>query len=223
MGSNRRREAIENGDPIENAAAVRRRRRQEAAIAREELALELYARGVTIAGISEALYERFEVRLSKNIMELVRRGLYRRVQDNQQQVEVAREMLLAQYRKLLEVYMPRALGDGPNDDDGNRPTPDTRAADLALRVLDKVGVVTGAVAPPRSGDINLAIINGGAPPDAADQRRVALANLARDREKLREIEGQLSNTPAHEGDYEDVEDGKVPLPTFLLPITPPED
>lgn len=219
MGSEQRRQAIESGKIVENAAAVRRRRRQEAAIMREELAIEMFAKGAKSTEISAALFERYEVKLTSSVPELIRRGLYRRVKENAPNVDIARELLLAQYRALLEVYMPRALGqlDDPNSP-GRKLPPDTRAADLALKVLDKAGVASGAVAPPRSGDINLNIGLGGAPLDADAARRVALEQLARDRAKLREIDGQLADTPAVDGSA-DIEDGKI-APPFDLPPTP---
>lgn len=187
---------------------------------REELAIEMCAQGSTNAAISAELFRRFGVKLASDIPALIRRGLYRRVQANKLNVEIAREMLLSQYRTLLEVYLPRALGTiaDPNDPDQRLP-PDPRAAELALKVLDKVGVATGAIAPPKAGDINLQIINGAAPPDADTARRVALEQLDRDRQKLREIDGQLADTPAGEHGTEDIEDGKTP-PPFDLPPTP---
>lgn len=218
MGSQQRQEAIAAGKIVENAAAVRRRRRQEASVVRENLAIRMYAQGATVAEISDELNRQFGVKLVGNILALIRRGLYRQTQENKPDVDIARAMLLAQYRALLEVYMPRALGEVNDPDNPDRKLPpDTRAADLALKILDKAGVASGAVAPPRSGDINLNI-GIGAPADADAARRVALEQLDRDRAKLREIEGQLADTPAGSGP-EEAEDGKTP-PPFDLPPTP---
>lgn len=217
MGSQQRQAAIAAGRIVENAAAARRRRRTEAAIMREELAIEMWAKGAKATEISAALYERYQVKLVGNIPELIRRGLYRRVKGNEHNVEIARELLLTQYRALLEVFMPRALGEVTDPDTGLKLPPDTRAADLALKVLDKAGIASGAIAPPRSGDINLNI-GIGAPPDADAARRVALEQLDRDRAKLREIDGQLADTPAGSGP-EEAEDGRTP-PPFDLPPTP---
>jgi hypothetical protein len=216
MGSRARQEAIASGRIVENAAAVRRRRRQEASILREELALEMYAQGATSQAISDEMFKRYQVRIVKDIPALIRRGLYRRVQDNKERVETAREMLLAHYDQLMSIYMPRALGIGEPDTDGNSPPPDPRAADLVLRILDKVGVATGALTPPKSGDINLAVIMG-APENADAARAKVMESLASERRKQLEIEGQLAGTPATLEPGEEVDDGKVMPPVPARP------
>lgn len=216
MGSQRRRDAIAAGLPVENAEAYRRRTRKEAAIAREEVAISLYARGKTTAEISEALFAEFGVRLRGNVLELVRRGLYRRVEQGTEDVEQAREMLADGYRQLLGIYMPRALGDMPVLDDGTSPAPDLRAAELVLKIFKEWGIIRGAVAPPRSGDINIGI-GIGLPADAETQRGRILQSLAVDAAKQREIEGTLSHTPAVGLGHEDAEDGKIMPPVPAAP------
>jgi hypothetical protein len=216
VASQRRREAIAAGVPVENAEAVRRRRRKEAAIAREETAIALYAKGKTTAEISDALFDEYGVRLRGNILELVRRGLARRVEQGAEDVEQAREMLAEGYRRLLAVYMPRALGEMPADDDGNTPPPDLRAAEFVLKTLREWGVIRGAVAPPRAGDLNLNI-GIGVPLDADSQRAKILHALEVDAAKQREIEGTLAHTPAVGLGHEDALDGKIMPPVPLAP------
>lgn len=218
MGSDRRREAIAAGLPVESAEAYRRRTRKAAAIAREELAIRLYALGKTSAQISDALLEEFGVSLRSDIPGLVRRGLARRVEQGSEDVTQAREMLAEGYRRLLEVYMPRAVGDMPELDDGTKPAPDLRAAELALKILKDWGVIRGAVAPPRSGDLNLNI-GLSLPDDADSQRTKILQMLAVDAAKQKEIEGTLSHTPAVGMGHEDALDGKIMPP---IPAAPQE-
>lgn len=218
MASQRRREAIAAGLPVENAEAVRRRRRKEAAIAREETAIGLYARGKTSAEISDALYLEYGVRLRGNILELVRRGLARRVEQGAEDVEQAREMLAEGYRRLLGVYMPRALGEIEDPDTLTKLPPDPRAAELALKILKDWGVIRGAVAPPRAGDLNLNI-GIGLPADAETQRAKILQTLEVDAAKQREIEGTLADTPAVGLGHEHAEDGKIMPP---VPVAPQE-
>lgn len=209
MGSKRRQEAIAAGLPIENAAAVRRRRRIEAAIIREEIAIGLWARGATSAEISEELFRQTGAKLTSNIPELVRRGLYRRVQDGAQDVELAKERFRELYAKMLKRWLPLSAPDNEND------TPDPKAADVTLRIMRDWAVLEGAMAPPRSGDINLAILNG-VQPDDPEMRAKVLASLAAERAKqdvVRTIEGETI-------EHEQAEDGKVPPPTFVLPKRP---
>lgn len=217
MASQRRRDAIAAGLPVESAEAYRRRTRQEAAIAREELAIQLYARGATRQEISDRLLAEFGVALRGDILALVRRGLYRRVQEGSATQEEARQALAASYRELLEVWMPRALGIGAPLDDGNPPAPDRLAAETVLKILDKWGMIHGAVAPPRSGDINLNVIN--MPADADRQRAAILESLAVDAAKQREIEGALAGTPATVTEHPAALDGKIMPP---IPAAPQE-
>lgn len=220
MGSKRRQAAIAAGQPVENAEAARRRRRALASVVREDIALELYVRGKRSVEIEDELQAQTGSRCHGNIPELIRRGVYRRLQANRQTVEEAKQMMLAQYRPLLETYLPRALGETTDPETGERLPPDVRAAELVLKVLDKVGQVTGAMAPPRAGDLNLNLNIGGPPPDADTARRLALEQLDRQRQKLLEIEGQLGDTPAVEGGGEDAGDA-LPPPFDLPP--PPTD
>lgn len=216
MGSKARKEAIANGRIVESSASVRRRRRQEAAIAREELAIEMCAQGSTNTQISEELFKRWGVKLTSAIPELIRRGLYRRVHANKENVDIAKAMLREYYIKMLEKWMPLALGTLTDPDTGLQARPDARAADVALRVLRDWATVEGALAPARSGDINLNILNG-VHLDNEESRNRALDSLRAESEKQRTIEGRLADTPARP---DVVEDGKTP-PPFLGPARPP--
>lgn len=209
MGSKRRQEAIAAGLPVENADAARRRRRVAAAIVREEIAITLWARGKTAREISEVLYEQTGARLVGNIPELVRRGLYRRVTEGAENVEETREIFRERYRGLLAAWYPLAVPEHPDV------APDPVAAAQVLRILRDWGVVERIVAPPRSGDINLAVINGVQMTDE-DARARAQAGLAREREKQKTIEGVLAGTPATAA--VEAEDGKTPPP--FLPKRP---
>jgi hypothetical protein len=209
MASRRRQEAIAAGLPVENAAAVRRRRRVEAAILREEIAIGMWARGHTAAEISEELFRQTGARLVGNIPELVRRGLYRRVQDGAQDIELARERFREIYAAMLRRWMPLAAPDNDND------TPDPKAADVVLRIARDWAVAEGVTAPPRSGDINLNILNG-VELDDEEMRARVLASLAAERDKqqvVRTIEGESFATEEHD-------DGKVPPPQISLPKRP---
>lgn len=206
MGSQRRREAIAQGLPVENAEATRRRRRAEAAIVREELAIEMWAKGNTAREISDAMLAKYGVRLVSNIPELVRRGLYRRVEEGSANVEVARERFRELYSKALRRWFPLAV---PDDD---ATTPDPVAMAQVLRIMRDWGAVEGVVAPPRSGDINLNILSG-VQMDDQEMRDKVLASLHAEHEKQVTIDGELAGTPA--GAAEEADDGKVPPPVIL--------
>jgi hypothetical protein len=209
MGSKRRQEAIAAGLPVENAAATRRRRRIEAAIMREEIAIRLWAQGKTAKEISEELFRETGARLVGNVPELVRRGLYRRVQEGAQDVEIAKERFRELYTRMLTRWLPLAA---PEDE---ITTPDPKAADITLRILRDWAVLEGAMAPPRSGDINLAILNG-VQMDDEDMRAKVLASLAAEKAKqqlVRTIEGESFTPEQHD-------DGKTPPPSIVLPKRP---
>jgi hypothetical protein len=208
MGSQRRREAIAAGLPVENAAATRRRRRAEAAIMREELAIEMWAAGATSAAISQALYDRWGVRLTSAIPELVRRGLYRRVEEGSANVEEARERFRVVYARMLRTWLPLASPEHEGD------TPDPVAADRVLKIMRDWGVVEGVVAPPRSGDINLNVLNG-VQMDDEEMRAKVLASLAAESEKQQLVKTIESTAIVHEQH----EDGKAP-PPYRLPKRP---
>ena len=112
--------------------------------------------------------------------------------------------------------MPRALGEVNDPDTGQAAPPDLRAAEFTLRVMDKWGVVVGAISPPRQGDVNLHLHQ--APADAESQRGKVLEALAQEHSKQMEIEGALAGTPAVDGaDDEDVYDGMIMPPTPAAP------
>lgn len=209
MASRRRQEAIAAGLPVENAAATRRRRRVEAAIVREEIAIGMWARGATSREISERLFEETGARLTSNIPELVRRGLYRRVQDGAQDVELAKERFRELYGRMLGKWLPLAAPENEID------TPDPKAADIALRIMRDWAVLEGAMAPPRSGDINLAVINGVELGDP-EMRAKVMESLAAEKAKqdvVRTIEGETIEHEQHD-------DGRVPPPQISLPKRP---
>lgn len=209
MASERRRERLAAGLPVENSEQVRRRRRAAAAIMREELAIELWAQGKTSREISEAMFERYQVRLTSSVPELVRRGLFRRVQEGTEAQETAKELMRERYMQLLRSWMPRALErEDPDDPDKTIP-PDPRALDGVLRILRDLGVVEGVVSPPRAGDVNLNILNG-VQMDDPEARAKVLASLRAERDKQLVIEGTLAGTPAVA--EAEAEDGRVPPP-----------
>lgn len=210
MASQRRRDAIAAGLSVENAEASRRRRRAAASIMREELAIEMWAQGKTSRQISQALFDRYGVRLSSNIPELVRRGLYRRVQEGvtEGRHEAARELFREYYMQLLRTWMPRAL-EREDPVTGETIPPDPRAADITMRILRDYGIVERVVEPARSGDINLNVISG-VQLDNVEARNQVLASLKAEREKQLVVEGTLVGTPAVEADED--EDGKTPPP-----------
>jgi hypothetical protein len=216
MSSQRRREAIAAGLPVENSEAARRRRRTEAAIVREEIAITMWARGKTSKEISEELFLKTGARLASGVPELVRRGLYRRVQEGAEHVEPARELMRERYMLLLQAWMPRALERPDPDNPEVMIPPDPRALDGVLRILREYGALEGVLAPQRSGDINLNILNGVQFSDVEAREKV-LASLAAEREKQMVIDGTLAGTPAaRQGVIDD--DGRTAPP--ILPKRP---
>jgi len=187
MADNRNRagDPTKVGKQLGTARSARIAARTEAAIIREDVALEMYASGAKITEIGAELASRFEVTAHQaSVDRLIRRGLARRAAQEPEKVKVARQMLADRYNRMFEAHMPYALGDATG-------VPDVRSAELVLKVLDKIAEIYGVkVAPPVQESNTTININV---PSGADQARTDILNaLARERDKHLVVEGHLA-------------------------------
>lgn len=222
MGSRRRQEALTTYDGtgriIENARAARMRLRSEAAIVREDFALDRFAKGDTVAEIERKLGEEFGVKYQRRVPEMVKRALVRRAAAYAERVEEARALYIEQTMKLVHAWMPRALGEAL-DGDGRRIPADPKAAELAFKFISAIAEVAGAKAPKKAGDVN--ITNVVLPADDPDNvREKVLATIEREREKFQVIEGSFTGgiDAATAGDPD-----SPPPPPINFPLGPAPD
>lgn len=227
MGSQRRKAAqdvtvrAENGKILENAAAARRRLRQEAAIVREDLVLHLYARGETVKAIEDRCLAEYGVAYRRQVPEMVKRALTRRAEAYAQDVEEARTQYLTSQRQLYEAYMPYAVGDAVDPNTGMKLPPDPKMALIALRILDNIAEVTGGKAPRKAGDVNVNI--GVVLPDNPDAERAnVLEQITKEREKIAVLEGTFRETGGVEG-ATGVPADSLPPPVIDFPLGPAPD
>jgi len=170
-----------------NARLARVRRRKEAAIVREDLAITRFAAGLRVPEISAELRMTFGgVYEDSTTRALIRRGLARRAANDPEGVEQARVLLAEGFRQILAAHMPYAtgtLGDGPS----------VRSADVAMRALDKIGEINGVRRVPDiiQGGVNVSV-NVGTPEGIHDARDQIMAALRAEAEKHRVVEGALA-------------------------------
>lgn len=174
----------------DNAKIQRMRVRADTVRVREDFALAKYAAGATIVDITLALADTFGTSVTSvsNTWEMTQRAL-RRHAVKPEDVEAARARILLHLDKLLEAWLPRALGltQAP---DGSLMPPSDKAATIVLQTLDRLGQVTGAIKPPeKPTNINVNVI---VPADAESRRHAALDELRREAAKLIVIDGELT-------------------------------
>jgi hypothetical protein len=174
------------GKQFGGARNARQMQRTEAAIVREDKALELYATGLSGPEICRQMAELYGMSAHQATVDrIIRRGLARRAANEPEKVKVARQMLMDRYDAIFQAHMPEALGRGVN------PVPDVRAAELVLKVLDKMGEILGVrTAPPVAETHNTFNIN--VPSEATQARDAILIALARERDKHAIVEGHLA-------------------------------
>jgi hypothetical protein len=169
-----------------NARLARQKRRNEAAIVREDRALTLFAQGLTVPEIARTIGMEFDMAAHEpTVHRIIRRGLERRAAEQPEEVAIARAMILDRYEAIFNAHMPLAIG-------AETGVPDVRSADVVLKVLDKQAEVLGVrKAPPTEGLIN----NGNiivAPGNADLARAAILAALQAEAEKHVTIDGHLA-------------------------------
>lgn len=187
--------------------------RKQALNYRDDHALKLFASGLRIKDIAYELHEVFgtSVKSESNVWEMVRRALDRHAVDLPT-VDQARVRYLLHLDELLSTWLPLSLA-GRQDNDGNQLPPSDKAAEITLKVLDRIGAATGAITPPRSGDTNLTV-NVVVPPDAESKRMAIIADLQREATKMLTVEGHLADAgtslAARQGGERDT--GLIPPP-----------
>lgn len=111
---------------------TRQRRRRESAVVRESIALEMLAKGRRHTEIAETC----GVSVA-SVTAILRRGLARRAAEEGPTVDQAKYLYVARLTELLRAWWPRA--NGTDDEDGNPLPPDPRAAEIVLKIIDRLG------------------------------------------------------------------------------------
>lgn len=179
------------GEGHENAEKARARLRKDAAIERENVLLELYARGLTMREIQAEMAQRFKLVSLSNLYVMLPRALARRAEQLAQgTVDQARALYLERAELLWRAMAPRALGLVTDPDSGTSLPADVRAGELALKILDRMAEVSGAKERPSRPDIQ---INIGVPDDPETARQRVLEQLRKEAIQVGVIEGQLAS------------------------------
>lgn len=203
-----------------NARLARVRRRKEAAIVREDLAITRFAAGLRVPEISAELRAEFGgIYDDSTTRALIRRGLARRKANAPEGTEEARTLYIEGYRQILAAHMPYAtgaLGDGPS----------VRSADVAMRALDKIAEVSDVRRIPESSGPQVGInINVGTPEGIHDARDQILATLRREAEKHMIVEGALAGVGTSQAALTSGEpdDDTLGPPPGVIPIATQEE
>jgi hypothetical protein len=170
------------------AELARMRRRKDAAIVREDFAVTLFARGVKVREISQAMTVEFGLAGDDGTTRaIIRRGLARRAANAPEGTDDARELLMEGFRQILAAHMPLAVGDVG---DG----PSVRSAEVAMRALDRMAEITGVRRVPDTtvGGVNLTL-NLGEQGGVDKARSQILASLEAEARKHEVVEGHLSS------------------------------
>lgn len=222
MGSVRRQE----GERIENAKAARFRLRKDAAMMREAFFVRLYASGERMADIAEKMRAEFGSCSLAHLYEMRDRALARLAEQLDAQTrEQARALYVYRMEMVAAALVPRALGTAFDPETMAESTqPDVRAAELLVRVWEKVAEATGGKERERRPAVNLNVFNL---PDNPDQAREAiLAGLAAEAQKLRTVEGHLvaAGSTLHALTEGEEPDDRMPSPVteIELPAAPQE-
>jgi hypothetical protein len=200
------------GDRKENAAASRRRLRKEAAIVREDFILERFAAGDRVDEIAAKVAGRYGSCSRSHLYEVIPRALARRAEAlDQHSVEQARALYVERLEMLLSAHMPRALG-VPFDPSTmtDAVAPDLRSAVFVLGVVERIAEATGGKERPVRGAVNVNVFN--IPDDPERARERVLAELAKETEKLRVVEGHLVAVGSTLGTLTDGHDANDRLP-----------
>lgn len=196
-----------------NARMARLKRRTQAAIVREQLAIKRFAAGVRVDEIASEMRAEFGGRFNPDTTRaIIRRGLARLAQ-NTEDADQARVLITEGYRQILAAHMPYAtgaLGDGPS----------VRSAEIAMKALDKIGEVSGVRRVPdlNQGGVSVQVnINEPGGIDAA--RNQILDGLRREAEKLRLVDGALASvgTSQRELTSGEPEDDSMGPPPGVIP------
>ena len=179
------------GERKEGAAAARRRLRREAAIIREDFILERYAAGDRVADIAAQVAQRYGSCSISHLYEVIPRALARRAAALEEHtVEQARALYVERLEMLLSAHMGRALGTPFDPSTMTDAVPaDLRSAVFVLGVVERIAEATGGKERPARGGVNVNVFAIPDDPDRARER--VLVELAKERDKIRVVEGHL--------------------------------
>jgi DNA-binding CsgD family transcriptional regulator len=111
--------------------------RRAGVVERERIALEMYVKGRRNSEIAE----RLDVHPA-SVSHILHRALERRAAEEGPTVEEARELYLLRAEELLRAWWPLATGTYLADEEtGEALPPDPKAADIALKLIDKIAAV----------------------------------------------------------------------------------
>lgn len=175
----------------ENAVSRRRRLREFRRRQDEDRALELFVEGKSHADMAA------ELKCSRDhTYTLLRDAMERHALASEATADEARVVYLMSLRRLMESWMPRAIGQGLDVDLQPAP-PDLRAAEFVLKVLEKVAGATGVTQAPKRVEMDVTIHK---PDDIDAARDDILQSLVNIRNKAVTIEGHLADAGTSIGD-----------------------
>lgn len=163
---------------------VRSRTRVLAAQERERIALVMYREGKTHAAIGAAIG-----RASGSVTRIIAAAVARRAAEDQPTVDEARWVYVDRLTALLASWWPLATG-AYFVDEGEPPLPpDPKAAELTLKIIDRIAAATAKGVAPDSKDVNNVHIH--LHQDSA--REEILGNLAAMAAKMHQVDGELAD------------------------------
>jgi hypothetical protein len=161
-------------------------RRVKAAIERENRVLGMIVAGKTSNQIAE------EVGCHPGTVRgIVDRGLARRAEEMSPIIERARELHVERLTGLFAAWHP--LATGTYEVDGLYPPPDVRAAEILIKIMDRLAAVSAGIKPPVSQTTTINNLLVTIPDDAGTARNTILAQLAATAAKLNVVDGELAD------------------------------
>lgn len=167
-------------------AAELRARQVETARERERVILEDWLLGIRVAETAAKL------NLSPSAVSRGRvRAIERRAAEEGPTVEKATDLYLGRLELLVGAWMPLALGRYRPEEGADPLPPDARAAEILLKVLDRIAHASGkGIAPnPKHGDVNIFLGSSEQRDTAIGQILEGLSGVAA---KMYDVEGELA-------------------------------
>jgi DNA-binding CsgD family transcriptional regulator len=168
----------------------RRTRRAAAAALRQARVLELIVAGWSNGHIAAELGV-----APSTVTRDVETVLARRAEESNPALQQVRELQLERILTLWKAWIPLALGEyeveNPVTGDRSTPPPDPRAAEIAIKLWDRIGLIGAAIEPPAQNTTNVLIINS--PEDRNTAQAKILQSLADVAAKRNAIDGDLAD------------------------------
>lgn len=166
---------------------ARMKRRKQASIVREDLAITRFAAGIALSDICNEMRMTFGGSFDGGtVRAIIRRGIARRMANNPEGLDEAKGIIEEGYRQILAAHMPYAtgaLGDGP----------DVRRAQIAMQALDKIAELWGMRRVPDLAPNMVNVqVNVNEPGGVEAARDRILASLRTEAEKAHIVEGHLA-------------------------------